>query len=554
MTDEPSGAASDDASRGLSETPDALPETLGELPETLSRRKLFGLAGASAAGAAGLAASGCSALGIGTSKQSGSTQPAGTAQPAGSTKLTAFSAGPPFKSRPDLHPPHITLRRHGTPSDPRYIFLNAPYSGPGHGGTYIIDRHGHFVWFGPNTASQHRMNFSMQTYKGRPVLTWFRGLIVEGFGQGELVVADSSYNIKHVIRAHGGQLADFHEFVITPKNTALITIYRRHSPVDLRPVGGSASGYLVSGVAQEIDIATGKLLWEWDSWASTNPHVPLTESYQKLGDGGDGGDGTKASPYNYFHINSVSEVGDGSGDLLISGRNTFTIYRVKRTTGHIVWRLNGKKSNFTMGPRSKFFWQHHVRQVKPGMITVFDNGVPEEQHSRAIVLDVNTATKHVALKKAFFHPGSPQYQAGAMGSAQLLPDGRMFVGWGTQPHFSEFAPDGRLLLDADIIKGDASYRAFTQNWTGHPAQAPAAAARHRTGGATVYASWNGATQARSWAVFAGRSRGSLHRIAKVPKSGFETAIKVANRGPYFAVQALDGKGRALRKSPTVKIR
>jgi hypothetical protein len=554
MTDDLSDGAAQDPTRALPESSsgNAEDDPTHALPDALSRRRLFGLAGATAAGAAGLAASGCSMLHANSQKSNAGSAPA--ASPA--AEVTSFSAGPPFKSRPDLHPPQITLRHHGTPSSPHYIFLNAPYSGPGKGGSYIIDRHGHYIWMGPNTASHHRMNFSVQTYKGEPVLTWFQGLVVEGFGQGQLVIADSSYHIRHVIRAHGGQLADFHDFVITKANTALITIYRRHSNVDLRPVGGPASGYLVSGVAQEIDIATGKLLWEWDSWARSTPHVPLLESYQKLGEGGDGGDGTHASPYNYFHINSVSEVGDGSGDLLISGRNTFCVYRVKRPTGHIVWRLNGKKSNFSMGPRSKFFWQHHVRQVSlnPGQITIFDNGVPNEIHSRALLLDVNTSTMHASLKKAFVHPGTPQYESGAMGSAQLLPDGRMFVGWGTQPHFSEFSPSGSLLLDGDIIKGDPSYRAFTQDWTGHPAAPPAAAARHRTGGATVYASWNGATTAHSWAVYAGRTRGGMHRIATAPKNGFETAIRVANRGPYFAVQALDGKGRAMRKSAIVKIR
>ena len=513
------------------------------MTEDLTRRRLFGLAGASAAGAAGLSAGGCSAIGFHKSK------------PITTTQATVYSAGPPFKSRPDLTPPHITLRRSGLGNDGRYIFLNAPYSGPGHGGSYIIDSHGHFVWFGPNTAAHHRMNFSVQTYKGQPVLTWFQGLVVEGFGQGELVIADSSYTIRHVIRAVGGQLADFHEFVITPQNTALITIYRKHANVDLRPVGGPASGHLVSGVAQEIDIATGNRVWEWDSWAHTNPHVPLRESYQKIGTGGDGGNGTAASPYNYFHINSIAVVPDGSGDLLISGRNTFSVYRVRRPTGHIVWRLNGKKSDFTMGPRSKFFWQHHVRPTPDGkQMTVFDNGVPNELHSRALLLGVDTNTMHVSLKKAYFHPGTPQYESGAMGSAQLLGNGRMFVGWGTEPHFSEFTADGKVLLDGDITKGDPSYRAFAQPWNGHPTGRPAAAARSRTGGATVYASWNGATEVRSWGVFAGRTAGSLHQIATAPKTGFETAIEVSNRGPYFAVQARDAKGHALAKSPTVKIR
>ena len=513
--------------------------------EDLTRRHLFGLAGGTAAGAAGLGASGCSVLHFGST----ATQ---------ATSVAAYSAGPPFKSRPDLTPPHITVRRSGVKSNPRYIFLNAPYSGPGHGGSYIIDPRGHFVWFGPNTAAEHRLNFSVQSLNGAPVLTWFEGLVVEGWGEGDLVIANNHYNVIHRIHALGNQKADFHEFNVTSRGTVYVTIYRRHSGVDLRRFGGPVDGHLVSGVTQEIDPVTNKKLWEWDSWAPSNPHVALSESYQRA-TGGDGGHGTAASPYNYFHINSVCDVADGSGDVLISGRNTFTVYRVHKPTGHIVWRLNGKKSNFTFAsPRAKFAWQHHVRLVPLGSnpiggMTVFDNGVPREPQSRALLLAVNQTTRHVELKKAFVHPHTP-YHSGAMGSAQLLPDGRMFVCWGTDPHFSEFAANGNLLLDGDITKGDPSYRGFTENWVGQPKTKPAAAARFRSGGATVYASWNGATEVRSWVVFAGRTAGNLHKIAKANKSGFETAIEVSNRGPYFAVQALDAKGNGLGKSPRVKIR
>ncbi|HXL15908.1 MAG TPA: arylsulfotransferase family protein [Streptosporangiaceae bacterium] len=514
------------------------------MTEDLTRRRLFGLAGASTASAAGLSLSAC--------------RP--SSPPVRAIQAADTSSGPPFLSRPDLTPPRITVRRHGVPPHPRYIFLNAPYSGPGHGGSIILDPRGELVWFGPNTAAHHRMNFSVQTYNGRPALTWFQGLIVQGFGKGELVIADSSYKILHTIRPVRGELADFHEFVVTPPGTrgsthgtALITIYRPHSNVDLRAVRGPANGHLLSGVAQEIDIATGKLLFEWDSWSRSNPPVHLTETYQKFGVG-DGGNGSAARPFNYLHINSIAEVGDGSGDLLISARNTWAVYRVSRKTGGIVWRMNGKKSDFTMTARSKFFFQHHVRPHSDGRLTVFDNGgLPaEERNSRALVLYVNTKTKRVFLQKAYIHPRQT-YMAGAMGSAQLLRDGRMFVGWGTEPHFSEFAADGRLLLDADIIKGAPSYRAFTENWTGHPADLPAVAARHRTGGATVYASWNGATEVRSWTVFAGKTKTSLARVGAARKTGFETAIAVSSKGPYFAVHALDAKGKVLKKSAPVKI-
>jgi arylsulfotransferase ASST len=492
----------------------------------LSRRQLLQQTGTAAAAAVGLSA--CS----------------------GRSLLTAESGDPPFVSRPDLTPPQVRVRRHGAMGDPRYIFLNAPYSGPGHGGSYILDHHGHFVWFGPNTATNRRMNFCVQTYEDKPVLTWFQGLIVPaGYGKGELVIADSSYKTRHVIRPPHGELADFHDFYVTPEGTALITIYRRHSGIDLTKRRGPKDGHVISGVAQEIDIKTGSLLWEWDSIN----HVPLADSHFYLFPG----QGTKASPYNYFHINSVSPTFDNSGDVLISGRNTWCIYRVKRNkAGTLVWRLNGKRSFFNMGPGSHFYWQHHVREFSGNRITVFDNGAKpvKEKNSRAIILEVDTAQRHVGLKRAYIHPGEVLL-AGAMGSAQLLEDGRMFVGWGTEPHFSEFAADGRLLLDGDIAVGAPSYRAFTQAWSGHPTEPPTAAARHRSGGgAVVYASWNGATDVATWRVFAGKSKSALHEAGSGRRSNFETAIAVRHNGPYFAAQAHDANGNALARSAPVKIR
>ena len=50
----------------------------------------------------------------------------------------------------------------------------------------------------------------------------------------------------------------------------------------------------------------------------------------------------------------------------------------------------------------------------------------------------------------------------AMGNAQRLDNGNLFVGWGTAQRISEFAEDGTLLFDATLP--DVSYRAFRQVW------------------------------------------------------------------------------------------
>jgi hypothetical protein len=273
--------------------------------------------------------------------------------------------------------------------------------------------------------------------------------------------------------------------------------------------------------------------------------VKLTESKQPLKGG------TAATPYDYFHINSIALAPDG--DLLVSSRNTWTVYKVARRSGAIRWRLGGKNSDFKAGPGAAFSWQHDAQMPAPDLLTVFDNASapPEEPTSRALVLHVDTAAMRVTLKHAYAHPAG--LLADNQGSMQLLPDGRAFVGWGAQPYFSEFAGNGELLLDGQYPLNDQSYRAFTFSWTGHPADKPAVAVRPNPArGSAVHVSWNGATEVETWKVLAGRSSSSLVASGSQRRAGFETIISVNSEGPYFAVTAHDSSGRQLGRSSTVK--
>jgi hypothetical protein len=506
------------------------------MTEVWSRRQLLKRAGTAAAGAAGFSAAGLSLAGCGTRAPARAL--------ADSTVLKGVRY---FQSRPDLQPPLVELTTNRAPGDPGYIFLATAALGPGQGGTMILRTDGELVWFKPDVDIS-KFDFNVQAYLGKPVLTWWQGHVLgAGYGDGIGVIADSKYQTIHTVKAGNGLKADLHEFELTPQGTALITAYRQRT-VDLTSVGGPASGQLVSGVAQEIDIATGKLLFEWDSW----DHVPLEDTYQPFKYQGKVF-GTKYRPFDYFHINSLTL--DADGDILISSRNTWCVYKVSRTTGKIIWRMNGKKSDFTFGPGARFYWQHHVREPLDNVITVFDNGAnpDEEKRSRAIVLDVDLTKKHVTLRNQYVHPGAVLL-SDAEGSAQLRPDGRMFVGWGTHPYFSEFAPDGKLLLDGQITKGDASYRAFIADWTGYPLERPAISAQSRPNGTAVFASWNGATDVAWWTILAGSSAfSSLSPAGTMRRTDFETGAVVSSTGPFFAVQAHDSAGRPLAQSATVHV-
>jgi Arylsulfotransferase (ASST) len=502
------------------------------MAETWSRRQLLKQTGSAAVGMAGLSVAGISLAGCGSKAAARTVE-----------EKMVIKGVRNFVSRPDLAPPLITFSTTTSPSDPGYIMIATVASGPGQGGTMILRTSGELVWFEPD-ISNSKMNLSTQTYQGKTVLGWWEGKIVEaGYGQGVGIIADSSYQTLHKVSAANGLQADLHEFNITPQGTALVTAYREYPNVDLTSVGGPANAFLVAGVAQEIDIATGKLLFEWDSMKN----IPLAESHQPFAFGKHTY-GTSARPYDYFHINSLALAPDG--DLLISSRNCWTVYKVNRKTGKISWRLGGKKSDFTFGPGAQFFWQHHVRPHGDTALTVFDNGAGAlytEKQSRGLILDIDFTKKHVTLTHQYVHPGAVLL-SDAMGSVQVMPDNRVFVGWGTSPYFSEFTQDGKLLLDSKITKGDPSYRAFLSDWEGNPAGPPDMKAVYSGSGATVYSSWNGATNVHSWSILAGDSISSMKMIGTVPAGDFETAAQVSSAGPFFQVQAHDAGGHVLSKS------
>jgi hypothetical protein len=143
----------------------------------------------------------------------------------------------------------------------------------------------------------------------------------------------------------------------------------------------------------------------------------------------------------------------------------------------------------------------------------------------------------------------------SQGSFRLLANGDWFAGWGDQPEYTEFSPNGRVLYDVKLPTANGvinSYRAIKVPWTGHPAGVPAVAARRESADElTVSASWNGATDVAQWQVLAGPDRADLTPVTSVARAGFETTIHATSNEPYIAVQAEDANGAVLATSDAV---
>jgi hypothetical protein len=460
-----------------------------------------------------------------------------------------------FVSAPKLHPPKLTIN--GKPQRglaPGYfmtgVFKNVLAKGPmiGQSGPLMLDRNLQPVWFDPIGTDALAANLRVQTYQGKPVLSWWQGT-VSGTGAtvtGEDIVVDQHYKPVAKITGADGWVISEHDMIISGSN-AWVTAYK-NVPANLTPYGGSADGIVVDSAVQEYDLKTGRLLYTWDAFnPGGTPNIPLSQSEQRPFPG---------IPWDAYHINSIQLTGDES--FLVSMRNTWTAYLVSRTTNAIEWTVSGnpKNSTFALPANAQFQWQHDVELHNGNVLSVFDDhcceiasvaggkakfGKPSGP-SRGLVVRLDL-TNHTGSLVSQYVRGK-NFNAAFLGNAQLLPGGNVTLGWGSTPFFSEVNRKGKLLLDAAWPFPDLNYRTYVQKWVGMPSFPPSGALRNNR----VYASWDGATQVASWKVLAGSTAKSLKAVASKTKTGFETTIPLTGSFKVYEVQALDARHHVLGTS------
>jgi arylsulfotransferase ASST len=447
-----------------------------------------------------------------------------------------------FRSRPDLHPPVVTVGRRGPGTAPGLVILGPKPKAPRHqAGPMIVDDGGETIWYRPLGGRIQAADVRVQTYRGRPVLTWWQGTSRLGIGRGHFVIVGQDYRLVRRVQAGNGYRGDLHEFLITPRDTAILIAYPAVR-ANLASVGASRRGVAIDSVVQELDLRTGLVLFEWHSLGN----VPLRDSYFPPPP-------SRRNPYDYFHANGAGLAPDG--DVVVCARNTWGVYKIDRETGRTVWQLGGRRNQFKRGRGARFTWQHDAHFREDGTLSVFDNAASPRRRdrSRALVLSLDEAGRTARLALAREHPRG--LLAATQGDVQSLPGGNLFVGWGSRRYFTEYGPDGSVLWDARLAVGYDTYRAYRAPWTGTPATRPRAAAVARRGGRMdVYASWNGATGVASWELLAGPRRTALAPVATAPRAGFETRVRVRPRARWVAVRAHDAGGAVLATSPPRRVR
>ena len=440
-----------------------------------------------------------------------------------------------YASVPELTIPKLAVR---VPANfgGSYLF-ETPRGGSIPAGLEIATGDGQPVWYEQLPKGMVAADLTVQTYEGHRVLTWWQGgPNSQGETVGEYVIMNTHYQVIRTVEPADGYASDEHEFLISPSGTTAWLVGSQIVGANLAALGGPKNGPVVEEVAQEIDLATGNMLFEWNSLG----RVPVTASYHGY---------TPSVDYDYFHMNAIDPLADGT--VVISARNTHALYAVAQSTGKILWELGGKHSSFTMGPGANFALQHDARMHGPDTISIFDDedASPSYAPARAILLHLDFATHKATLVRALTHDG---LKVPWQGNQQILADDDTVVGWGSGSATSVYSSNGKLLFDATFAPPINSYRAFLLPWSGTPATLPSVTARADHGKVHVFASWNGSTQTTSWEVLGGTSSSSLHPLAIAKRTGFQTAITLPAEAHYVEVIALNSATHALATSTIVR--
>ncbi|KAJ5511410.1 hypothetical protein N7453_003513 [Penicillium expansum] len=443
-----------------------------------------------------------------------------------------------FKSRTDLAPPRLNITIPATKDvEKGYLFI-APFPG----------QWAEPQFHGPRQEAPYIVRDD--GWNGQDVLFSFEGdhNPAYGHGHGHATILNQRYETIRELRAGNHKLMDKHEFHVVDEKTALLQVYQP-VPRDLSRWGGSAEQqWIVDAIFQvELDLDTGELLFEWSSLE----HVSPDEAVLPLNPGQAGAGYNSSDAWDYFHINSVDKDAE--------------VHKINGTTGEIIWRLGGLRSDFELGPNVKFCFQHHARFVEQSddeeIISLFDNSAHgtenhrgKEVHthpfSQGKVISVNTVTWTANIVQAFQPPDG--LLAKSQGSTQLLPNGNALVNWGSEGALTEFRADGTPIfhayMDSGLLgEGVQNYRAFRYNWTGLPTEEPAIVAEKTPSGTKVFVSWNGDTETVVWRFYAVTDGfGSREFLGEATRDGFETSFSLPGHiYQRLSAEAVSARGRVL---------
>lgn len=511
-------------------------------------------------------------------------------QATGNAKSRARVQFSHFKTEPHFEPANFTINhRTDDPSllSPGYFFLSTQVfkPEPRSWGPQIFDIDGNLVFFNPPNSSMgpqgpHVCDFMGQ--RGTHLCVSNILGVTQGIWETTKAIFKNDYTLEQEPYGAVGDFAapDGHEFAMVDDGESYLQPIFKKTYLDLTPFGGGENGTILDACFQEVAVKTGREIFHW----CYMNHFPISSTYVYLDVPGNtvnitshmAGFGNDTRAWDAFHPNAMDK--NFEGDYLLSVRHTNEILKIAGLDnqqgfepGHVIWKLGGKNSDIELDGFT-LSRQHHTRFINtsPSVtdLSFFDNAYegdndPSSPYSSGKIVRVQHASMRATLVREYKHPD--ELLSMAAGSLQAMQNGNQVIGWGWEPYVTEFSEDGVVLFDANFTQenGGFSYRTRKYPWIGVPHWSPKILAYSQRCSLKerpliVYASWNGATEVRSWRFYVSVTDkiGPWIPAGKFPKAGFETEVrlldnKIGKRSPFVrwvSAQALDAKGRVLRET------
>ncbi|KAF2169474.1 hypothetical protein M409DRAFT_20688 [Zasmidium cellare ATCC 36951] len=497
------------------------------------------------------------------------------------------------RDRPDIIAPILDVIIHNTTLMQPGYWLYAPHyeskvsALPGflnnsqlQQGPYIYDTDGELAWSGTHL---HEWSF-VNDFKYHP---WGEFSLLEGGtlrtssprGAEPMFLGPSLQRVSRMRMPSSVEKVNPHDLQLSNSGDTIVVEKSIAGP---KPQDGGFQ--MIEDHVFEIDRHTGDVLFSWNSSEhipTPKPRVVDLEGFAQIVE------------MHFLRVNSVDRT--SSGDYLISGRGTNTIYLISGVDGAVLWRLGGKDSpssdfelqNFT------FSAQHDARMLhlnNSGVTTIsfLDNASDgyetSETTSAGFVVALNHKDKTASLLSRMSRPDGGI--SDRRGNVQALPDKGFSICWSQHGWVTEFDRDGRNVVEARFRDDNLyTYRAFKVLEADlkaiASAELPAVIAfklqsdEHRGGDAfsfTTYVSWNGGFGVSSWRVFGciampspgstGDSQGlsdcegHWSSLTSALRQEFETQLHHTSETAiaWVYVEGLDGSGKSLAQSEPTAIR
>jgi hypothetical protein len=267
------------------------------------------------------------------------------------------------------------------------------------------------------------------------------------------IVLNNHFEITDSLMMGNGYDLDQHDMLMDENGDHFLMAYDPQL-VNMDTVfpGGDTAATVVGFIIQKLD-ADHNVIFQWRSW----DHFDILDANHTDFTG---------SNVDYVHGNAF-EV-DTDGNLLFSCRNMEEITKIDLTTGEIIWRfgLHAKNNMFTfLNDTVGFSWQHDIRRIANGNVTVYDNGnYHTPQFSQAVEYHLDEENFTAELVWNYIH--DPVVYGRATGAHRRLDNGNAFICWGlTWPiNASEVTMDGDLAWELNWPSNVWEYRVFRFDW------------------------------------------------------------------------------------------